>query len=110
MLSEATFVTLTTDAWSNLRNESVINYCVIDNNRQVLLLSADAPGEMRHTGLNLAEHAEKNALSVLAQHSVEGLGINPAGGILGAIVTDSASNCKLMRQLLVEVCQPCLPS
>lgn len=79
-------ITLVTDAWSNIRNESIINYVAVTRKHAVFLKSTPS-GKDRHTGVYIADEVRK----ILEE-------INPRNVV--AITMDNASNMKSAQGLL----------
>lgn len=86
-VKEAPILTLQTDAWSNIRNDSITNY-IINTPTPVFYKSVHTKEE-KHTGIFLASEIKK---------IFDELG---AEKFLG-LVSDNGSNIKLARELIAE--------
>lgn len=86
-INEAPVLTLQTDAWSNIRNDSITNY-IINTPAPVFFRSVHTKAE-RHTGLFLASEIKK-IFSELGSEKFLGL------------ISDNGANIKLARELIAE--------
>ncbi len=103
MVSASRYITITTDGWSNLRNESVVNYVVINESRNSVLLNA-TKFRTAHTKDSLVEDFDTSVTDCL--HAVAVQRKIPPDTIsrrIAAVVTDKASNVLAMRSALSSV-------
>ena len=75
------FMSITSDAWSNIANESVINYMVVSPSKSLFLESANTE-EQGHDAEWLAQDMK---------HVIDGIGEN----VVGAITDNTAANKKM---------------
>ena len=103
VLAESKYLTVATDAWSSLRNDSVINYLAMSESRESVLVSA-AVHQGSHTGESLKKHFIKHCLKPVFQVGKDRalIEITMLKKIV-AVVSDSASNALKMRRLITEV-------
>ena len=102
-LSQAETITVTTDGWSSLRNESVLNYLVMNSMRESVLLGANEIHDS-HTAENLYRDFTNAVIDRVTAAAVA-YQIQTVIFLhkIAAVVTDSASNVTAMRKLIALV-------
>jgi hypothetical protein len=97
-LVDLAFFTLVSDGWSNLRNESLVNYVFTEAlSGTSVLFDVVSYGVNRHTAATILASIETGVIAPLKSKGDSGF------YKLVAYVTDSASNYKSARNLLERV-------
>ena len=100
-LKSSRHLSLFTDGWNNCRNDSLINYFVMGDDRIPVFLGAHDMSGTSHNAENLYQHLSDHALARIKQFIDE---VGPTGkGKLVAVVTDSASTMTSMRNKIRQV-------
>ena len=97
------FVSIASDGWSSLRNDSVLNYMAMTDRCNSFLLDA-AAFKASHTGDNLFKDFKAKVmdrLTAIANDSNDDA--EKFIKKLVAVVTDNASNVSCMHTMIVEV-------
>lgn len=86
-IDRAARLTLVTDGWTNIRNESIINYMLVDPEGKAYFYKADPTGIAAHTSAYLAEELNKVIEDVGPEKII-------------ALCTDNAPNMKLAARMV----------
>jgi hypothetical protein len=99
-------LSLFTDGWSSCRNDSLINYLTMGDDRIPIFLGAHDMSGTSHTAEHLYQHLSDHALARIPQFIDH---VWPTGkGKLVAVVTDSASTMTAMRKKISQVHMHCM--